>query len=756
MDFAVPFTDGPGSDFAILTNSQAWGALADTALFEFFLDGTLQDSFTASLYPDELFQFDLSGSGLVADRIVVTNITPDPPGTNDLATMTFDDAGVAYPISPPITVNSTSGGTGGPDCTLRDAITAADTDTATGGCPAGAGADTIVLTSGATYTLTEVDNDVDGRNGLPVIQSQITIEGNGSTIERSSDSGTHKFRIFYLAAGGDLVINDLTIQNGYAPDLGDFMPYPTSGGGIFNNQGALTLSNTSILNNTASGVGGGIYNKTGSLTMTNSMISGNSTDMYEGGGMFNSESDINLTNVTFENNSSFIYGGGIYNTYVNAILTNVTFTNNTASGGGGMYEGYGCSSILENVTFSGNWTDGVGGGMVSGGFAELTDVTFIDNIAHSGGGMYGIGTLTDVNFYNNTANWGGGMRGNGTMKNVTFIGNSAVYGGGLAGGGTLSNVLFSGNTAGEYGGGMYKVWDNSAELTNVTFSNNTAAIYGGGMFNGGINPTLANVILWSNSASAGGDQIYNNGTTSMISHSLIQDSGGSGAGWDASLGVDGGGNIDTDPLFVDALNGDLHLNPGSPAIDAGDDGVCPPTDLDGVARPQGAACDMGAYEFEVSEPELINDLLNQDAVSTSYERKSAPNAPKGIYTISSTFSNLSSTAIEDIHFLVTELSGGNLLLNADDGPGGVGATLTVPPEALGDNGLLDPGESFTVEFEIGLQRRRGFSFFVDAYGIPGGSAANTATAMFGGQGFEYEVSSGDLGIHELFLPSLGK
>ena len=97
MDF-VPFTAGPGNDFAILTNSQAWGPLADTALFEFLLDGVLQPPFTASLAPDQLFQFDIPGSGLVANRVVVTNTTPDPPGINNLATLTFDDAGVAYVI----------------------------------------------------------------------------------------------------------------------------------------------------------------------------------------------------------------------------------------------------------------------------------------------------------------------------------------------------------------------------------------------------------------------------------------------------------------------------------------------------------------------------------------------------------------------------------------------------------------------------------------------------------------------------------
>ena len=79
-------------------------------------------------------------------------------------------------------------------CTLVDAITAANTDTATGGCPAGSGADTIVLPVGSTQTLTEVNNDTYGPTGLPVISSVITIEGQGSTITR--DSEAPEFRIF--------------------------------------------------------------------------------------------------------------------------------------------------------------------------------------------------------------------------------------------------------------------------------------------------------------------------------------------------------------------------------------------------------------------------------------------------------------------------------------------------------------------------------------------------------------------------------
>lgn len=56
-----------------------------------------------------------------------------------------------------ITVNSIANTTGGSNCTLRNAITAANADTTTGGCPAGSGADTIVLPAG-TYTFTTPDN----------------------------------------------------------------------------------------------------------------------------------------------------------------------------------------------------------------------------------------------------------------------------------------------------------------------------------------------------------------------------------------------------------------------------------------------------------------------------------------------------------------------------------------------------------------------------------------------------------------------
>ena len=100
------------------------------------------------------------------------------------------------------------------------------------------------------------------------------------------------------------------------------------------------------------------------------------------------------------------------------------------------------------------------------------------------------------------------------------------------------------------------------------------------------------------------------------------------------------------------------------------------------------------------------------------------------------------------------LSGGNLLLNADGGPGGVGAILSVPPASLGSDGVLDPGESFDVDFEIGLQLRRGFTFFVNAFGTPMGNNFNPPT--FSSAGYRVEVSNADLGVAEMFLPMLSR
>lgn len=88
-----------------------------------------------------------------------------------------------------------------------------------------------------------------------------------------------------------------------------------------------------------------------------------------------------------------------------------------------------------------------------------------------------------------------------------------------------------------------------------------------------------------------------------------------------------------------------------------------------------------------------------------------------MFTVSATFANISVNSLSDMFFDIALLSGGNLVLNCDGGPGGVGCDVPVPDSALGPDGVLSPGESFTVEFEIGLQTANPFDFFVNALGV---------------------------------------
>jgi hypothetical protein len=124
-----------------------------------------------------------------------------------------------------------------------------------------------------------------------------------------------------------------------------------------------------------------------------------------------------------------------------------------------------------------------------------------------------------------------------------------------------------------------------------------------------------------------------------------------------------------------------------------------------------AACVIGAVEFFP----LVNDVVTLDpALDTALDPTPMPEAPAGTFTITATFTNTSATPLRFPFFTVTDLSGDNVLLNADAGVMGVGATRTLE---VGDDGLL-PGETVAVDFVIGLQTRARFRFLVDLFGEP--------------------------------------
>lgn len=267
-------------------------------------------------------------------------------------------------------------------CTLRAAIQEAN---------AHAGGDTIMLPAG-TYLLTRVGVDDTALNGDLDITHGMSIVGAGanSTII-DGNGGVIGERVFQIT--GTVSISGVTIEHGHESNVG---------GGILNN-GSLTLANSAIISNTASGIndwGGGIYNS-GSLTLTNSTISGNTTGNHNayGGGIFN-QGPMTITNSTISGNTTFAstspyspgYGGGIYNGGYTATVKSSAISGNTAAYGGGIYKA-GYPIIVINSTLSGNYSTVDGGGIYNGsGTTSLFNVTLTRNRSNSddsGSGMGG-------------------------------------------------------------------------------------------------------------------------------------------------------------------------------------------------------------------------------------------------------------------------------------------------------------------------------------------------------------------------------
>ncbi|MCI0437791.1 MAG: PKD domain-containing protein, partial [Chloroflexi bacterium] len=122
-----------------------------------------------------------------------------------------------------------------------------------------------------------------------------------------------------------------------------------------------------------------------------------------------------------------------------------------------------------------------------------------------------------------------------------------------------------------------------------------------------------------------------------------------------------------------------------------------------------------AVESAPSGPALLDDFLEMIDLDTAYDPNDG-RAPAGVYSITITWRNISQKTFGGIYAEVLILSGGNVLLNADGGLGGVGSRVTIPGESLGSDGLLSPQETFTQGFEIGLAKRGQFDFFVSIFG----------------------------------------
>ncbi len=288
--------------------------------------------------------------------------------------------------------------------------------------------------------------------------------------------------------------------------------------------------------------------------------------------------------------------------------------------GGGVFINNG-SPRLADVRIIGNRAKLDGGGIASyggGGPVVSESVVESNNASRNGGGIYNAeGSGLRVRFIvlrSNTATDAGGgiynMGSNIRFTNGTVEGNEAT-GGSSQGGGfytfnskgsTLTNLRIVGNRAAD-GGAWFSSYDTytgtAVTIGNASFSGNYATNQGGAIRSEQEPIDLQNSILWGN----GPDQISEWGNVT-VTNSIVE-----------------GGSNSSDPLFISdptlassspTTDGDLQLQPTSPAIDAGDQTLLPsdvsdidddgdtseqlPLDLKGAERIRDSDVDMGAYE----------------------------------------------------------------------------------------------------------------------------------------------------------------
>jgi hypothetical protein len=237
-------------------------------------------------------------------------------------------------------------------------------------------------------------------------------------------------------------------------------------------------------------------------------------------------------------------------------------TNDFWKGGGGIYNGTGSTLVLRDSVVRGNTTQLVDGGGVYAFFnAQVT----IERSTLSG---------------NVAGNVGGGIR---SLGQVTF-----------------TNSTLSGNTATAWYGGAVFHTDGVMSLVNATVTANVshpsgpAAVFVGTFTAAGASLSVANSVIGENQGIGCFVGAFGGGPVSLTSggHNVLTDATCAPGPTDQVVGSallgplgDYGGPTPTHALL-----------PGSPAIDAADPALCPPTDQRGIPRPQGAACDVGSVE----------------------------------------------------------------------------------------------------------------------------------------------------------------
>jgi CSLREA domain-containing protein len=445
-------------------------------------------------------------------------------------------------------------------CSLREAIRSANTDLAIGGCPAGSGADTITVPPG-TYRLTipnapGVTDENNGQSGDLDVLADLTIIGSASAPTIINGNGAAlSDRVFDVSAAATVSFNRLTIRDGTEP------PGSMAGGGGVTNNGRATFTNTTISGNMAGTGGGGVSNGGGvgaTSTFINSKIIGNSAGGSGGGVRIGMGASSSFIDTTISGNTAQVGGGGVSNDGA-AMFTNTNITGNGAgTRGGGVFNGSPSSaSTFTNSTVSGNTAQAEGGGLFNsaGAGANLMNSTVSGNRANnSGGGLQGgTATLSNVTITANVADSDANGTGDGGGVAATTLG--------------VRNSIIGGNL------------DASPPP-------------------GGVAPDCSATV------NSQGYNLISNDTGCTVAVGTGDKVGSGAAPIDPALGplANNGGPTPTHALLASSP---ARIG-GNPTAPGGPGDACTATDQRGVPRPQGARCDVGAYEYAMCLKGVVN------------------------------------------------------------------------------------------------------------------------------------------------------
>ena len=292
----------------------------------------------------------------------------------------------------------------------------------------------------------------------------------------------------------------------------DVASYQNFYGGVRNKGGKVTVKNSTLYDNVATGIsegdvyfyGGAIYNEAGTVDLENSNFTENST-VSNAGAIYSKSGILNIKNTNFTENISN-YGGALYLTEgATATIDGGVFDGNKSNrSGGAIYNnGAGTIKITGGTEFKNSYAYTEGGAIYNdSGTLEISDAKFSDNTGDNGGGAIyhnsGIATIDKTTFTNNKGEYGSGAIYNAFYATMN-----------------ISNSSFEGNNTTNNNGGAIKNYG-TLTLENTSFKNNTAQYNGGAIYNNNdltIKATGGNEVEFTDNKASSEESngIYNSG-----------------------------------------------------------------------------------------------------------------------------------------------------------------------------------------------------------------------------------------------------